>query len=138
MKKFYKYLLLIFSLLLSSCKDRSVYFNYDEMIARVVKIDIIDVPVKTYRTNGIDETVVGTIDEDLIDDFLLDLSKIKFVKPWGISNPNFPEGISFLIYYSNNEYDIVHQFSTYGDIKEVNCTKDEYVFLVDKYYYQII
>ena len=30
MKKFYKYLLLIVSLLLSSCKDRSVYFDYDE------------------------------------------------------------------------------------------------------------
>ena len=138
MKKFYKYLLLIVSLLLSSCKDRSVYFNYDEMIEKVVKIDIIDVPIRTYRTHGIDETVVGTIDEDLIDDFLLDLSKIKFVKLWGISNPIFPEGITFLIYYSNNEYDIVNQSSTYGNIREVVCTKDEYVFLVDKYYYQII
>ena len=37
MKKFYKYLLLIISLLLSSCNDEAIYFNYDEMIDKVTK-----------------------------------------------------------------------------------------------------
>ena len=57
MKKFYKYLLLlIISLLLFSCNDESIYFNYDEMIDKVVKIDVVDanggdlIKSKTYKT----------------------------------------------------------------------------------------
>ena len=109
------------------------------MIEKVVKIDIIDIPtLGVKRSNGIDEKVVGNIKYELVDDFLLDLSQIEFTKPWGISNPSFPEGIAFLVYYSNNDYDIIHQFSTYKDLKEVVCSKEEYIYLVDKYYYQII
>ena len=130
---------LLFCLLIVGCKNRTLYFNYDEMIEKVVKIDIIDIEeLGTRRTDGISEKVVGTIDDELIDDFLLDLSKIKFTKPWGISNPQFPDGIAFLVYYNNNDYDIIHSSGTYGELREVQCSVEEYNYLVNKYYYQTI
>ena len=58
---------LLFCLLIVGCKNRTLYFNYDEMIEKVVKIDIIDIEeLGTRRTDGISEKVVGTIDDELI------------------------------------------------------------------------
>jgi len=136
MKKIFLSLILTVILLLTGCTVRTYYFNYDEMAEKVVKIDIIDIPISTRRSDGISEPVIGSLDDELIDDFLLDLSKIEFTRPWGISNPRFPEGVAFLIYYSDNSYDIINESSTYSqeNIVEIWCPIEDYNNLVNKYY----
>ena len=122
--------------LLVGCESKKInYFKYDEMIAKTTKIDIIDIKLGTSRSDGINEEIVGTISKEQIDDFLLDLSKIGFIKPLKISNPNFPEGLAFLVYYSDGNHDIIHQYSTFGEIDEIKCSKEEYDYLVNKYFY---
>ena len=63
-----------------------------------------------------------------------ELSKIEFTKPWGISNPRFPIGIAFLVYYTDGTFDVINISSTYGDILELLCYTEEYDMLVKKYY----
>ena len=74
------------------------------------------------------------MDDELIDEFLKDLSEIKFTKPWGISNPRVPLGIAFLVYYTDGTFDVINISSTYGDILELWCTVEDYNKLVKKYY----
>ena len=113
MKKVYKYLLLIISLLLAGCNDSSYYFNYDEMIDKVVKIEVYETYGCDYRDNSSEyKKYLLTLGEDLIDDFLLDLSKIEFRKPCMICNLSFPEGISFFVSCNNSEYFIINNKTT--------------------------
>ena len=140
MKKFYKYLLLlIISLLLSSCNDESIYFNYDEMIDKVVKIEVVETEASAQPAKYNKHLL--SLDDDLIDDFLLDLSKIEFTKKW-LYFGEVPDGITFLIYYENYKVDydyIDYAISTYnGNFVDINGPNDIYYNLVDKYYYQII
>lgn len=140
MKKFYKYLLLIVSLLLSSCKDRSVYFDYDEMIEKVVKIEVVDangrdlISDRTYK-------YLFTLNNALIDDFLLDISKIEFRDPL-LTNGERAWRITFIIYYNDGVYDYINlSRSTWfsnGYRYLSFSASDDYYYLVDKYYSQII
>ena len=136
MKKFYKYLLLIVSLLLSSCKDRSVYFDYDEMIEKVVKIEVVDanggdhISSRTYK-------YLFTLNNALIDDFLLDLSQIEFAKVI-LYNGNRPWKITFIIYYRGGDYDYINLSVSTCNNYFVGLSTEDYNYLVDKYYYQII
>jgi len=136
MKKFYKYLLLIVLLLLSGCKDRSVYFNYDEMIDQVVKIDVVDaiggdlIKDNTYK-------YLLTLDNELLDDFLLDLSQIEFAKVF-LHNGYRPWKITFIIYYRGGDYDYINLSDSTCSNYYVGLSAEDYNYLVDKYYYQII
>ena len=140
MKKSYKYLLLIISLLLSSCNEESIYFNYEEMIDKVVKIEVVETEASGQPAKYNKHLL--SLDDDLIDDFLLDLSKIEFIRPCMICNLSFPDGITFLIYYENYKVDydyIDYAMSTYnGNFVVITGPNDIYYNLVDKYYYQII
>ena len=140
MKKIYKYLLLIISLLLAGCDDRSYYFNYDEMIEKVVKIDVYETYGSDYRNNSnAYKKYLLTLNEDLINDFLLDLSKIEFKRPCMICNLSFPEGISFFVFCNNSEYFIINYFATTIDtIPDYYISEEDINYLLDKYYYQII
>ena len=139
MKKFYKYLLLIISLLLSSCNDEAIYFNYDEMIDKVVKIEVVE-------ADGVDHLSITrkflfTLEKNLIDDFLLDLSKICFIEPFPLIFHGYPEGITFCIYYEDDKYYdyINYRISTHkGRQVDTSGSNHWYEMLVDKYYYQII
>ena len=80
-----------------------------------------------------------TLGEDLIDDFLLDLSKIEFRKPCMICNLSFPEGISFFVSCNNSEYFIINNnATTIGTIPDYFVSEENINYLLDKYYYQII
>ena len=141
MKKFYMYLLLIVSLLLSSCSNRSYYFNYDEMIEKVVKIDVYETYGRDYRKNSMSayKKYLLTLDESLINNFLYDLSKIEFEKPCMICNLSFPDGISFFVYCNNSEYFIINgHATTIGTIPDYYISKEDINYLLEKYYYQII
>ena len=139
MKKIYKYLLLIISLLLSSCNDESIYFNYDEMIDKVVKIEVVETFATTEPAKYNKHLL--SLDDDLIDDFLLDLSKIEFTEKW-LYFGEVPDGITFLIYYENYKVDydyIDYTISTYnGYFVDITGPNDIYYNLVVEYYYQII
>lgn len=130
MKKF-KCFLLIFVLLLTSCSDRNVYFNYGEMTEKVIKIEIVGM-----ESTSLDKSnVLQILDDELIDDFLYDLSNIEFIRPLTISNIQRPSGISFCIYYTNNDYDIVNYFATsIGTLPDASCSIEDYNYLVNKYY----
>ena len=136
MKKFYKYLLLIISLLLSSCNDEAIYFNYDEMIDKVVKIDVVDangadlIQSKTYK-------YLLTLNNELLDDFLLDLSQIEFAKVI-LHNGYCPWKITFIIYYRGGDYDYINLSDSTCNNYFVGLSTEDYNYLVDKYYYQII
>lgn len=134
MKKFYKYLLLVVSLLLSSCSDRSYYFNYDEMIEKVVKIEVYE----TYGSGKPDnyKTFLFALDDELIDNFLLDLSKIEFIRPCMICNLSFPEGKSFFIYCNNEERFIINDnATTIGTIPDYYISEEDFDYLLYKYYW---
>ena len=140
MKKFYKYLLFIVTLLLASCNDKTYYFYYDEMIDKVVKIEVYETYGCDYRYNSSAYIkYLLTLGEDLIDDFLLDLSKIEFRKPCMICNLSFPEGISFFVSCNNSEYFIINNnATTIGTIPDYFVSEENINYLLDKYYYQII
>ena len=137
MKKFYKNLLLIVSLLLSSCKDKTYYFNYGEMIDKVVKIEIVqtsglDYPDEEHRTHLL------TLDKKTTDEFLVDISKIEFVKPFPLIFPGYPDGITFWISYEDSKYDYINYIISICNNKYSGISIEDYNYLVDKYYYQII
>ena len=132
MKKTLVFMFLIIIFFLTGCKkNRIFYYNYDEMIEKTIKIDIVEMFGHSDRKY---HEYIETLDDELIDEFLKDLSKIEFTKPWGISNPRFPIGIAFLVYYTDGTFDVINISSTYGDILELLCYTEEYDMLVKKYY----
>lgn len=132
MKKTLVFMILIIIIFLTGCtKNRIYYYNYDEMIEKTIRIDIVEMFGNSDRKYN---EYIETLDDELIDEFLKDLSKIKFTKPFGISNPRFPIGIAFLVYYTDGTFDVINISSTYGDILELLCYTEEYDMLVKKYY----
>lgn len=132
MKIFKFYLITIIVIFLCGCvNNRIYYYNYDEMIEKTIRIDVVEMFGHSDRKY---HEYIETLDDELIDDFLKDLSKIEFTKPWGISNPRFPIGIAFLVYYTDGTFDVINISSTYGDILELLCYTEEYDMLVKKYY----
>ena len=132
MKKTLVFMFLIIIFFLTGCKiNRIYYYNYDEMIEKIIRIDIVEMFGHSDRKY---HEYIETLDNELIDEFLKDLSEIKFTKPWGISNPRFPIGIAFLVYYTDGTFDVINISSTYGDILELWCTVEDYNKLVKKYY----
>ena len=132
MKKTFILILLVIIIFLTGCtKNRIYYYNYDEMIEKTIRIDIVEMFGHSDRKY---HEYIETLDDELIDEFLKDLSKIEFTKPWGISNPRFPIGIAFLVYYTDGTFDVINISSTYGDILELLCYTEEYDMLVKKYY----
>ena len=109
----------------------------DEMIDKVVKIEVVET-----RASGQPEKYnkhLLSLDDDLIDDFLLDLSKIEFIRPCMICNLSFPEGISFFVFCNNSEYFIINYYATtIGTIPDYDISAEDMNYLLDKYYYQII
>lgn len=132
MKKTIVFIILIIIFFLIGCtKNRVYYYNYDEMIEKTIRIDIVEMFGNSDRKYN---EYIETLDDELIDEFLKDLSKIEFTKPFGISNPRFPIGIAFLVYYTDGTFDVINISSTYGDILELLCYTEEYDMLVKKYY----
>ena len=124
----------LISSLLVGCSDGPHHFNYDEMIKKVVKIDIVE----TSGSKGFNkyDRHLATVDEELIDDFLLDLSKIEFFNNCMICNIYFPEGITFYIYYNDVDFDVVGTSSSMNLEINYNCALEDYEYLVNKYYVQ--
>ena len=132
MKKTFILILLVIIIFLTGCtNDRIYYYNYDQMKEKTIRIDIVEMFGHSDRKYN---EYIETLDDELIDEFLKDLSKIEFTKPWGISNPRFPLGIAFLVYYTDGTFDVINISSTYGDILELGCTVEDYNKLVKKYY----
>ena len=132
MKKTFILILLVIIIFLTGCtNDRIYYYNYGQMKEKIIRIDIVEMFGHSDRKYN---EYIETLDDKLIDEFLKDLSEIKFTKPWGISNPRFPNGIAFLIYYSEGTFDVINISSTYGDILELWCDIEDYDKLVKKYY----
>ena len=132
MKKSLVFMILIIIIFSTGCtKNRIFYYNYDEMIEKTIRIDVVEMFGHSDRKY---HEYIETLDDELIDEFLKDLSKIEFTKPWGISNPRFPIGIAFLVYYTDGTFDVINISSTYGDILELLCYTEEYDMLVKKYY----
>ena len=132
MKKTLVFMILIIITFLTGCtKNRIYYYNYDEMKEKTIRIDIVEMFGHSNRKYN---EYIETLDDELIDEFLKDLSKIEFTKPWGISNPRFPLGIAFLVCYTDGTFDVINISSTYGDILELGCTVEDYNKLVKKYY----
>lgn len=118
--------------MLSGCSDRDFYFNYDEMVKKVVKVEIIEMDGLSLKHF---DTVLKIIDEELIDDFVLDLSEIKFIARWAISNRVCPEGICFCLTYGDGSYDIVDDRSA-TDL-DLHCSTEEFNELLYKYYFTL-
>ena len=132
MKKTFILILLVIIFFLTGCTNDRIYcYNYDEMKEKTIRIDIVEMFGHSDRKY---HEYIETVDDELIDEFLKDLSKIEFTKPWGISNPRFPLGIAFLVYYTDGTFDVINISSTYGDILELWCTVEDYNKLVKKYY----
>lgn len=132
MKKIFMFILLVIIIFLTGCtNDRIYYYNCGQMKEKIIRIDIVEMFGHSDRKYN---EYIETLDDKLIDEFLKDLSEIKFTKPWGISNPRFPNGIAFLIYYSEGTFDVINISSTYGDILELWCDIEDYDKLVKKYY----
>ena len=132
MKKTFILILLVIIFFLTGCTNDRIYcYNYDEMKEKTIRIDIVEMFGHSDRKY---HEYIETLDDELIDEFLKDLSKIEFTKPWGISNPRFPIGIAFLVYYTDGTFDVINISSTYGDILELLCYTEEYDMLVKKYY----
>lgn len=129
MKKSFLCLFLIVALLLTGCSDRTFYFNYDEMVKKVVKVEVVEMDGLSLKHY---DRVLKTIDQELIDDFVLDLSEIKFIARWAISNRVCPEGICFCLTYGDGSYDIVDDRSA-TDL-DLHCSNEEFNELLNKYY----
>ncbi len=129
MKKALSFILILMVIISTGCTScrKSVYYNYDEMIEKVVKVEIVEVS----NTKGDKTKVLKTLDESLIDDFLYDLCQIEFVVPWGRGSLG---GTSFCVYYNDVEYEIINY--SYNRINGVltTCDREEFEALVNKYY----
>ncbi|MBQ2717194.1 MAG: hypothetical protein IJF75_01170 [Clostridia bacterium] len=129
MKKSFLCLFLIVALLLTGCSDRTFYFNYDEMVKKVVKVEVVEMDGLSLKHY---DRVLKTIDQELIDDFVSDLSEIKFIVRWAISNRVCPKGICFCLTYIDGTYDIVDDRSSTN--LDLHCDTEQFNELLNKYY----
>ena len=114
-----------------SCTSETIYYDYDKMVGKIVKIDVI-----TTKSTG-QKTYLKTLDSDLVDDFLYDLSKIKFQTYWIFSNKVNPQGVCFLLYYNDGSTDIIDEEAATNKPARCNeafCDKYEFQALINKYY----
>ena len=131
MKKFVALSMLIITLFLCGCEPVYAYFNYTEMIDKVVKVEVVDQGDVGKLTKG---EVLMELDETLIDDFLFDLSQIRFER-YPIENVYYPSGISFCLTFKDGTYTVFdNRCASVSGYNALHCSLEEYITLLDKYY----
>lgn len=130
MKKLFVSILVVLCFLLIGCNTdcyERVYYNYDEMIAKVVKVEVVEVSYE----KGDKTAVLKTLDESEIDDFIYDLCQIEFFVPWG-----YPPlaGTSFCVYYNDIDYEIINSSHNRINGLLTRCDRNEFEALINKYY----
>ena len=109
-------LIIVICCMLSAC-DPISYNYFNDKAAEVVAVELInyDNPkakvintfistIRVQRFNFAKTEIIGAIGEDQLDDFLLDLSKVRIWTGWVHSNS--PTGISLRITYSNGDFEV--------------------------------
>ena len=131
MKKFVALSTLIITLFLCGCEPVYAYFNYTEMIDKVVKVEVVDQGDVGKLTKG---EVLMELDETLIDDFLFDLSQIRFER-YPIENVYYPSGISFCLTFKDGTYTVFdNRCASVSGYNALHCSLEEYITLQNKYY----
>ena len=131
MKKFVALSMLIITLFLCGCEPIRAYFNYNEMINKVVKVEVVDQGDVGKVTKG---EVLMELDETLIDDFLFDLSQIRFER-YPIENVYHPSGISFCLTFKDGSYTVFdNRCASVSGYHTLHCSLEEYITLQNKYY----
>ena len=140
MKKVCCLLVAISCLLLSSCltyndifdksKERYEYYDYNELIDGLSKVEIVELPRFSYE-----ETVVLkelSYEESL--EFLYDYSQIKqyYVVPI-IGDPPQPSGVSIKIWYSDGTYDLYSKISSTASLWTQCYNGEDFDNLINKY-----
>ena len=109
------------------CKPKTMYWNYEELKAKVVKVEV----VYAHYIDPYD--VLEEMDESEIDEFLYDLSKIKYTYTWAISNKVEVMGISFCLHFNDGDKEVIGSNATTSE--QAGCSEEEFDALVDKYYH---
>lgn len=131
MKKFVALSMLIITLFLCGCEPIYAYFNYNEMINKVVKVEVVDQGDVGKITKG---DVLMELDETLIDDFLFDLSQIQF-KSYIFGDVDYPSGISFCLTFKDGTYTVFdNRCASVSGYHTLHCSLEEYITLQNKYY----
>lgn len=115
-----KKLLIVITLLvliLSGCKKQYYYYDYDDLMNNYIKFEIVDATCISEPCIG--QFIKGMPDE-MIEEFCLDLSKIKFEILR--APPTRPEGTGFRI--STNEY---YEVVALGRIERFN-SRNEFIY----------
>ena len=131
MKKTKRYLsiLLLFVFIMMffvGCKPKTMYWNYEELKAKVVKVDVV------YGKSWKKWDFLEEMDESEIDEFLYDLSKIEYTYTWAISNRIDPVGICFYLYFDDG-FEVIGRNACFHE--QARCSKEEFAVLVNKYYH---
>ena len=131
MKKFVALSTLIITLFLCGCEPVYAYFNYTEMIDKVVKVEVVDQGDVGKITKG---EVLMELDETLIDDFLFDLSQIRF-ESYIFGDVDYPSGISFCLTFKDGSYTVFnYRSASVSGYNALHCSWEEYITLLNKYY----
>ncbi len=121
-------IVLVVLLILSSlcgCND-SYYFDYEDLKEKVQKIEIID-----YNVNTQEEKLLTTIPESNQDQFLRDLSEIRY--NFFLGAPSLVTGPCVKLIYKNNDYEIITWGGTSKDGR-IQCPKEVFEEMLKKYY----
>ncbi len=126
MKKLIALCLMLTLVLVSLTACDPYYFDYDDLKAKVQMIEIID-----YNADTQEEKLLTVISESDQDQFLRDLSEIKYNFFYG--PPALAMGPCIKLIYKNNDYEII---TWAGSSKQliINCPKEEFEEMLKKYY----
>ena len=146
-------LLVIFIPLLSGCDPEHYYYNYEELIEKVINVELINYDNNDAKSlfGEQDKVIPFSFDKmkivealkvEEINIFLKDLSTIRFMMYRRHSNS--PNGISLRIIYENGDFDIVSyiviyfgKFNSDGSVKEFIgglSGKRDLIALINKYF----
>ena len=131
MKKIFTLLLIIFVLPLYSCSNKTVHYDYNELLEKVEKIEILDV-VYDEELCLIIESPIMFIDENEKETFLLEVCEIEFAINYLPNEPSFPVGRYIKLYYYNGEVEHICRSKT-TSFNDVYGVEEKLNDLINKY-----
>ena len=109
------------------CKPKTMYWNYEELKAKVVKVEVVNAHFTGYD-------ILEEMDESEIDEFLYDLSKIEYIYWAPIANRVEVRGISFCLHFNDGDKEVIGSGATTSE--QAHCVnREEFHALVNKYYH---
>ena len=106
------------------------YYNYDEIITNVISVEITCQDDDPH--GNIYKRILYTLPEEKIDDFLMDVSTIKFYVN-DEENDYLLNGMYICINYENDEVLIID--AMYTKYNNIYCSLSDLDSLLTKYYY---